>query len=269
MSILSFYIPFLYSYKSRFKTIFKLLSWIIIYIFPTFYFYIAQKDFVIQEFFSYLWVVSLIYTLYEIGYIQNDCETIKNEESPTLRLSNKGYQYYNQHKIRIYAVRLIWAILFSSLLCYSNHNVEGNIYFLAAAWTLLVIYQIYNRLRSKLNLYLHFVLVSIRYCSVFLLFIPDVNWPLLCVAFLCFPVINFIERASESRFSLKWAKFLISQRSDIPKFRVYYYLVLSISSLFLLYWPIEYYLFIPIWGYLIYRLVIFYIPLKSVHPKYV
>ena len=255
MKIFAFYIPFGYSYISRFKSLYKFVSWIVIYMIPTLYFFLCQSSFMdVGNYISYVWALLLIYTLYEVGYIQNDFETIKKESNPTVRFSKEMLEYYNTHKVRIYLFRLFLGVLFSYLL-YCSFDGEV-VYFLISVWSLLLIYQLYNRIRSRLNLYLHFGLVLIRYCSYFLLFVPHVNGWLLGVAIIGFPVINFLERASEQRFHIEKMKKLIPNRNKIPKFRVQYYFIMSICSIFFILNGISAYCFIPIWGYFCFRFII-------------
>lgn len=64
----------------------------------------------------YFLSVMLVYNYYEIGYIQNDTETIKKENNPTLRLTMIQLQYYKSHFILIYSSRIFWGILLSLLL---------------------------------------------------------------------------------------------------------------------------------------------------------
>ena len=255
MKIFAFYIPYVYSYISRFKSLFKFVSWIFIYIIPTLYFFLSQSSFVdVKNYISYVWALSLFYTLYEVGYIQNDFETIKKESNPTVRFSKEMLEYYNTHKVHIYLFRLFLGVLLSYLLYCS---FEGEvIYFLISVWSLLLIYQLYNRIRSRLNLYLHFLLVLIRYCSYFMLFVPHINGWLLGVAIICFPVINFLERASEQRFHIDKMKRLIPDRNKIPVFRVRYYFIMSICAVFFVLNGISVYYFVPIWGYLFFRFTI-------------
>ena len=89
-----------------------------------------------------------------------------------------------------------------------------------------------------------------------MIFVFHVNYWLLGVAFICFPLINFLERASEQRFEIKRIKILISDRSKIPLFRVWYYFVMSICSVFFILGGVNECYFIPIWGYLFFRFII-------------
>ncbi|HFO5149574.1 TPA: hypothetical protein ACHJRG_004980, partial [Escherichia coli] len=98
--MLFFFVPFLYFYKTRLRSIIKLISWGVIYLVPIFLstFSFANIDY---YFISYFVVLTLTYNLYEIGYIQNDTETIKKEHNPTLRLSRDELFFYNNHRVYI------------------------------------------------------------------------------------------------------------------------------------------------------------------------
>lgn len=266
MSSLSFYLPFVYTYTSRLKNIHKFISWILIYLLPTFCYFLIARGTTPTHVSVYFLAVTLIYTFYEMGYIQNDNETVKKEENPTLRLSPLQCDYYNRNRVWIYTARLILGLVLSGLLW----MVAGwqTVWFLACAWALLPVYLVYNAIRSRANLVLHFVLVMIRYGSFLLIFIPNWNWWVFVSMVMSFPVLNFLERASEERFSLSWARTLVGPRDKMDCFRVVYYLVVfcflmilwyvnSLSMVFLL----------PVAWLLAYRMAVLMVIRKSNYVK--
>ena len=84
-----FYLPMGYLLKTRLNSLAKFISWNIIYVFPLFYLAYIKLNFVITiiDFVEILGSIIVVYNFYEIGYIQNDTETIKRESNPTLRVS--------------------------------------------------------------------------------------------------------------------------------------------------------------------------------------
>ena len=165
---------------------------------------------------------------YEIGYIQNDTETIKKENNPTLRLTMIQLQYYKSHFILIYSSRIFWGILLSLLLYLLSDSVS---YFICSSILLLLLYQVYNNVRNRFTLFLHFLLVIIRYWAIILYF--PISLSFMCYLLLLFPVLNLLERSSESRFHIPYISYLIADRNDIPLFRVKYYLTLLFLMLIL------------------------------------
>lgn len=71
-----FYTPFLYYYKTRLKSFYKLLSWMLIYLAPIYLavYYSIQNE---MDNIYFLLLIIVVHNLYEVGYIQNDTETIK------------------------------------------------------------------------------------------------------------------------------------------------------------------------------------------------
>lgn len=226
-----FYIPFVYFYKTRLKSIKKFISWMIIYTIPvsfSFTFYTSfSSNVVIPNLLTSLLSITLVYSLYEIGYIYNDTETIKTEKKPTIRLTDSQLEFYEKNKVIIYSSRIIVSILISLFLVFIT---PGNIFlFLFFTWLLLIVYYFYNTTRSLYNLPLHFTLVSIRYASVSIIF--GQSHMVLFYLILLFPVINLLERTTESRFSINS---IINKPFKNKTFgRIFYYALLSLFSIFL------------------------------------
>ena len=246
-----FYVPFYYTVVSRLHSFSKSFSWVIIYLIPQFIFYFYFLDVVdYRQAFLYIALgVILIYTLYEIGYIYNDTETIKNEVQPTLRLDNFQLSYYHEHKVLIYSIRALLAFIISLIFIHLEQY-----YFVLFVWCIIPIYAVYNSIRNRWNLPLHFCLVVIRYCSVTLLLGGGMVF-FYCV--LLFPVINLLERCSEKRFQLPFfQKNVFSNKVDG---RYKYYCILIIIAGLLLFnemnWANLVFLFLSLY-YFVYRWLI-------------
>ena len=227
-SFLFFYVPFLYTIKSRLTNYKKIISWIIIYIVPVTFSYLFLSNTVLNVYNTSLAFVGiiLVYQLYEIGYIYNDTETIKNETDPTLRLSKESLCYYEKSKIKIYTVRIIFALFLSGLI----YKLTNNFLFIASAWSLILIYAFYNNIRNRWNLILHFFLVCIRYCSIPLLFTSVIPATTIMFLILIFPLINTLERSREPRFNLLFFQSLIINNAGIGRY-IYYALLIFLCAL--------------------------------------
>lgn len=218
-----FYFPFWYSKQTRFRTTTRLCSWIIIYLIP-----VSLSFLLVSPAFDYIYLlksfigVLLVYNLYEIGYIYNDAETIKREKSPTMRLSQLQLRYYENNKKSIYLFRFLIALVTTVLLSFNDHTLV----FLLASWGIIPAYALYNSVRNRLNIPLHFVLVTLRYCSPALLFIDSSNYYIFLLMICLFPVINTLERCAESRFNFPFFKrfFLTNKKSG----RYVYYFILFV-----------------------------------------
>lgn len=257
---IKFFLPLFYFTSTRISSFSKLVSWGIIYIVPTAYIALHYSPYrQTGSLLIYLLQLLIIYNYYETGYIENDTETIKRETNPTLRLSPADFDFYERNKFWIYSTRLITAILLSLFLLWINGPEPGYFLFTVVTFSLLIIYNIYNRIRNRVTLLLHFLLVSIRFLSFPLLFcgksaLPDVSFLWL---FAVFPVINLLERASIRRFGFSRLQFITSSDNQLNEFRMWYYLLTTLL-LFFAAWMNEglawvLYLFIY---YLVYRSLI-------------
>lgn len=229
MNCLFFYFPFTYLFRSRLYTFYKFVSWLIIYGIPVYLLYGWVNSFSMQSSFFYLLSVLLIYNFYEIGYIQNDTETIKREKKPTLRLKNFEYEYYEKYKKQIYIFRLCVGLFL--MLVFYDYLYIG---FLVALVSVLLFYLIYNNIRNRWNLLVNMGLVLTRYCAP-LCVLGNISVETLIVATLIYPFLNFIERASTERFHIY---FLLRMMNGIGLtwFRVIYYFcftcIFGVLSLF-------------------------------------
>ncbi|ATB14029.1 hypothetical protein FCY82_05560 [Escherichia coli] len=208
-----FYLPFVYYYKTRLRYLHKLLSWMLIYLFPLFFSCYLSSNYSISIL-SFCLFIILVQSLYEVGYIQNDCETIKKEDSPTLRLTSVEFQYYENNKFLIYSSRLVFSFILSVLLSYFVSSLVW------AIWFILPIFYVYNNVRNRFNLILHFLLVFCRYCLPVLCLTG--NYQVTLMMIFVFPLLNLIERMSEKKFKFQFiSRFLASK---LTLFRALYYL---------------------------------------------
>ncbi|WP_434762334.1 hypothetical protein [Vibrio fortis] len=151
----------------------------------------------------------------------NDCETTKKEKNPTLRVNKESMCYYEEHKKSIYISRLVLA---TTLMIICSILGLKEVY---ALYIIVMIYLVYNNVRSVYNLPLHFFLVMSRYSLVIYIITSDLTLSFFSI--LLFPLPNLLERVGEKRFNatnvLKWPK------NNIHKFRALYYAIATIVFL--------------------------------------
>ena len=227
MSRLFFYVPFLYLYHTRQRSLRKLLSWALVYLLPACTLALMQADFEIRALPAVLLAVTLVYTFYETGYIPNDTETILHEEHPSLRLDIFEISYYECRKCRIYGWRLLLGALLAVGLILLVPQPGP---FLVAALAILFVYQFYNAVRSRWNLYLYIPLITLRYCAPQLLFIGQADPALFAASFFAYPLANILERASFPKFRIGFMQRLIGGKEGIPAFRIGYYAMLLVLT---------------------------------------
>ena len=223
-----FFIAVKYFTHTRISSRARLLSWIIIYVVPTFYIHSNYSNYTLSfTLFIYLVKLLAIYNFYEVGYIQNDTETIKKETNPSLRLTQEELTFYNKHRLAIYLSRIILGLVLQLLLLKVIDFTTGPLVFCASTWLILLIYLVYNNIRNRLNLFLHFFLVTIRFLSYPLLFIPFFSIADSTLLLLIFPIINLCERGAAKRFHLPLLTSAVLE-NGIDKFRMQYYLVCTV-----------------------------------------
>ena len=235
---INFYVPILYSLKTRFlrRSSYGFIVWATEYLLP-----LMIAFGVVKAYYNIIpIVVSIIavYNFYEIGYIQNDCETIKKELNPTLRLNYKYLEFYENHKTSIYIFRVFLGIIFS--LFFIFHNISY--FYIIILWLGIPFYMLYNVLRGRINLYLIFPLTIYRYCLPLFLSINYYTHDFkstVCTLLISYPLIKFIEicAGGKSLPQEKWTLLLLKSFDNRFIFRVKYYLTLLF--LFLIYYIIS------------------------------
>lgn len=244
--ILMFFIPLLYAIETRFLKRSKLgvIVWLSEFLIPvTLAIIIIQKQ-NIQFLHTILAIIS-VYNLYEIGYIQNDCEVIKHEDNPTLRLSTPELKFYERQKYIIYLIRFIYGV---GLTFYFHNQLIPNI-ILLILWSIIPLFYIYNKLRGRINLYLIFILTAYRYCMPLLLISNPYNINFWCIStcvLYSYPLLKLIEicAGGKSLPQEKWTTLFLKHYDDRFKFRIKYYLCLSLITMIIsyinIYWHYAY-----------------------------
>jgi len=232
-----FYIPFYYLIHSRLKTNFDLLSWQIIFIVPQFsitYFYLhIRSDIFVLIFF----ITQLIFhTLYEVGYIENDILTTKNEKKPTLRLNKKNFTHIKKNYFSITYFRYLVVLLFIGLLYWVDSFIAYRLNILSFIALLIftrIFFFIHNSVRGRSNLLTFFVLSTAKFIFPVVLFIrfDTLLYPVL-LSIIIFPLLRTIEITTLKRHNFKKISKIIS---DIDRFRILYYLLSSLICLVIWY----------------------------------
>lgn len=229
---LLFHIPFFYTFNSRIDNLYKRLSWFFIYLIPVVFSpsFISINHINTANLILAILGVVIIYNFYEIGYIYNDTETTKNELNPTIRLTNKQLMFYEKNKKSIYLSRLLLGISLNLIILIT---LKTYLFFLSSS-LILLFFIIYNNMRNNLNLIIHFILSSLRFCTIPLLFTMHSNQiEIIVYMIILFPLLNTLERSHEEKFKFK--KRLNHRITNSADGRYYYYLILTISSLIVIF----------------------------------
>ena len=238
--MIKFYLPLLYTLETRYArhSIRGLLLFLVIYLIP---------QFLLMFFFANLrnlgiWILAIVYVidLYEIGYIQNDAETIKKENNPTLRLFPKELKFYEKYKISIYSFRILIAILLSYFFLFLSSYSGYIIGCVAVLWLLLPIYCLYNSIRSIWNFPLLTILTSYRFIMPLALCLLNVHLGLFLYAYFIYPFPTILQQMIMGKFGVEFSilkRFMFSNYSERFLFRVKYYmlaifLLIIVSSIY-------------------------------------
>lgn len=235
--MLKFFVPILYSIETRYdrNRIKGILLYLAIYLIPQIvlmHCFAHDVDKLILAI-----AIILVNDLYEIGYIQNDAETIKKEKKPTMRLLTQELRFYERYKLLIYTLRLLIAMALSYvLLCHYDFSLYSIIMIIVLG-LLLPIYYLYNSMRNAWNLLILTILTSYRYIMPLLLCVTSARIAIGAgiYAYLMYPLPTIIQQCVMGKFDVKIklvGKLFISDIKDRYSFRVKYYLALSLLFLF-------------------------------------
>lgn len=229
-----YYIPFYYLILSRLKSKVDRVSWIIIFIIPPF---IMGIFFSTIHVFNYLLIFLIaniaFYSLYEIGYLENDIQTTKKEENPTIRI-NKAVQEYlekNYLKVIIFKYTTVF-ILICSLILLLN-DIQKIFSFITILLISRFSFYMHNTIRNKINIVTFFILAITKYSMVLFLLLPlnKLLIPIL-LSIVTFPLLRTMEHASRKKYNLSKYSQLIGNH-DL--FRIKYYLLFMLLSSFFIY----------------------------------
>lgn len=263
-----FYLPFAYLYGVRMRSVGKFVSWCFLLLVPSLtYFYLSlpAETLLCKAILSYFLLWCSIIPYYELGYIYNDTYTTRQEETPSLRLTDAQTAYFYQHTKNIYILRLLWVVALLAAL--GTLNLWQTNSLLTIAWVLLLlpVFQVYNHIRGLKAVLFYPVLVSWRYIPFLLYGYGSTHWgALLLLLLFSYPVEISIERFSMPQHRYPWIRRLIPDEPSKAKFRCGYYIVCTLLATLLIYsFSLPYIALIPYLIFAIYRIVICTFTLKS------
>lgn len=238
-----YFLPFYYGFKTRVKTLYYKMSFILTVFLPIL-FIAVQSEYDYQYILPRLIIAFVaMYSLYEIGYINNDIYTIHYESEPTIRLRDDEYVKVKRLSIIIISIRWVYILLAICFLMWLETN--NLIAFLLMLASLEITYALHNYYRNSINIFTMFVLNVLKYCSVPILFFPFKEYvPYIIVVSLVIPLIRSFE------------KIKALEKVNFDKLRLNYYIVLTLFFLILYLFHNEFYFGLILSGYfLLFRLI--------------
>ena len=250
-----FYIPFAYYYAVRLGTLPKLFSWMLIYLMPTaFYSAVGYTGSWTLFAINYILILLAVFSIYECGYIANDTLSIRHEEQPAIRLYDYNFAHFERNKALIFSTRIGYSLI-ALLALYALNGYETALRVGLSILVMAVLFGIYNRWRSRYNVWLYPFLVCSRYVP-FMLLMPH-PWEVWLLLFLSFPLLNALERFSMPRYRWPLMRKLIPSEESKTLFRaIYYGVVLLLTFLLVQAKGYTYILLIPIMILCLYRVAL-------------
>lgn len=248
-----FFVPFAYFIATRLHGKSALASWIMIYPVPLLISVIAYSGEVPAQAGLMALALAIVatYTLYELGYMDNDTRTVRRETNPTERLSSVDKAFYEKWRWLIVASRLaIVVIACLAIERLADRNEPGLRAFYAGLLVLAAVFPAYNSIRGRTNLALQFLLVACRFCLPGMLLIDMNRAGYFSMMIVAFPLINLLERSGERRYRLAMLAPILKYK-NLSRVLYYSIAVVGVSALGEVRMPA-----MVIFGYfLVYRLV--------------
>lgn len=253
-----FFVPMHYNFSIRLQRYDKVLSWLFINIFPTFFYALCSVE---QLTMRHVLAVTLlwlgVFFLYEFGYIYNDVYAVAYEKTPTLRLNSKQVLFAKKH---IWAICIVRFFIFVVCLCglwwlFPTHNVLMTI---GLACVCPLLFYIYNRWRNTKNIWIYCWLVASRFIPFACLFTSADRGLLMLLIVIVYPLPISIERFSMSRYGFRLMMRLIPDMKAQALFRIGYYVVVSMVLTIFMSVTCEQFLYlVPLYVFAIYRLAVY------------
>lgn len=208
-------------------------SWILIYIVPVYALgaYFSATDLSV---YSALFFLSLMafYSIYELGYLENDIKTVQSEKQPTIRLGLAEQSYYLKNYNWVVALKVCIAVLFFGIAVSVARSEASNIYvaqFLVMSVYIRCVFFFHNRVRNRGNILTFSMLSAVKYTAPLSLLMPLEGLLVAGVMlFFAFPLVRTMEHSTKSKYGLnRWASLV----GNHDVFRVKYYGLMAIGVL--------------------------------------
>lgn len=226
---MKYLVPFMYGFSTRAKTVHYKISLLAVVVVPILVVVVFCNDDLAYVLPRFALAFVAIYCIYEIGYLFNDTYTVRFESNPTHRLDARERLLVERWANLLISVRHFTAMVCCLLL--HSAGVENLLHFVVMLGLLDISFALHNSIRSVANVWTMFLVLTLKYCSIPVLFMP-LNDYMVYSAMLIFamPAIRTIEWASKPIYGLR-----IFANYDHDKFRVFYYAVLTVVSTWIWY----------------------------------
>lgn len=221
--MLIYFIPFLYTFKTRLNGLSSKIAWFLTYLFPSLLVFFSLNfttEEIFSSFFYYFISVSIIYASYELGYLYNDAELTKAEVNPTLRLTKVELDLYESSKPCCYIVKLCYIFFSLIFLFYQSSFFFGGT--LLSSVSIFLLYIVYSSIRNRWNIPLYSLLVFFRYYGPFVFLVTPFA---LFLFWVIYPLVMTVEFASKKKYNFK---VLSGLEPDFFRFIVYSFFLIAV-----------------------------------------
>lgn len=246
------YIPHLYFIKTRIKSFPGLFYYFFYLLGPALlYLYLQKPELIISNAILFFAAHLGFMAIYELGYWQNDCVSIRNEESPTIRISDN---YFCSRRsfvfFFIYRILFFAAILYFIKAYYQSADINA---YLAGIIATFVVFFIHNTQKDPSQRIVTFILLTmLRFAIPLTALQIDIKLYIISIALFILPfrILGY----------LRDKKFISFFSSTL--FNIHYFAVFLLFSSFLFYFNNSYFVFLAInFYFLLYHIFIFLVSL--------
>lgn len=223
--------PLAYFSVTRLAGLPAFASWIMIYPVPVLLsLLLLTPDLIyLSDVIATLLAMLAVYSIYELGYMDNDSRTVALESEPTERLTAQDKAFWRRWRLLVILVRGLFTLLSVVMIgVLVQGNPAGTAWYLLGLAGISVVFPIYNSTRGRINLPLHFLLVTCRFAAPGMILVQWDRPAYLLVMALAFPLPNLLERAGEARYGLAPFAPLLRQRHI---FRIGWYGALTLLAM--------------------------------------
>lgn len=230
---MKYFFPYIYGFETRAKSIFYKVSFAAYILIPNFlilFLYYGASG-ISEQLINFMLAFTAMYSVYEIGYLQNDTFTVKIENEPSYRLKKEQRDYVERYALLLIAFHFGEAVVLAVILYIRQTPYLWS--FVLMLCMLYVAYAFYNSFRNKSNIIAIFFVLLGKYCAVPMLFIPlKGNAVYYITLILAIPLYRTIEMAmAAKRYGLNVRIF---SPSCIDRTRVIYYLIMFLGAFVLM-----------------------------------
>lgn len=222
--MMSLFLPYMYGFSSRAKSKVHKISFFLLIVIPIYLniFFVSGGN---VNNLAFVIAFTMMYLVYEIGYIYNDVFTAAKEKKPTQWLTTEKLSFVKNNYMILISSRILMVLILSIIL-HCIHSKNNNI-FIGLLVLLYFDFSMHNFFRGWMNVITDGILQILKYGSTMVLFLTGQE---LLRAFIFIYVEIALVRTVE--FGIGKGYMLKALRKvDTDTLRVIYYTVISLIAI--------------------------------------